>query len=87
MSELRSTVEADPNILEVHFDTNGVHYFHARKKDGVMYGQFFNGLPIISSRITETKTREEVLGISRNFDSEDKQDFIDEQKGDRKRKR
>lgn len=76
MSELRATVEKDKKILEVYFDANGVHYFHVRKYEGVGFGQYFNGKPILSSRIIKTETREEVLGISKNFDSIDQQKAI-----------
>jgi hypothetical protein len=78
MSDLRSTVESHPNIFEVHFDAQGQHYFNAREHDNVKFGQFLNGLPILSSRITETKTREEVLGKSRSFDTQDKNDYVTE---------
>lgn len=74
-NDLKHTVETHSNILEVHFDTEGHHYFNVRYVDGVGYGQFLNGFPIISSRIVETITREEVLGKSRNFDTQDKKEY------------
>lgn len=77
MSDLKSTVEKKPNILEVHFDTLGNHYFNVFEIEGEKYGRFINGLPILNSRITETKTREEVLGLKRNFDTTDKTDFVE----------
>lgn len=87
MSELRSTVESHPNIFEVHFDAQGNHYFNAREYNEVKFGQFLNGLPILSSRITETKTRAEVLGKSRSFDNEDRQNFVSEAVSTEKRKK
>lgn len=79
MSELKATVENAPNIFEIHFDADGVHYFNTWKAVGMgdeKFGKFVNGVPILSSRIVETKTREEVLGIRRNFDTTDKTDFV-----------
>lgn len=78
MSELRGTLETHPNILQVHFDNEGNHYFVVHERDGAKFGKFLNGFPIISSRITETKTREEVLGLRRNFDTTDKQNYVEE---------
>jgi hypothetical protein len=87
MSDLRHTVEVHPNILEVFFTSEGQYYFTAYDYQGTKYGQFMEGSPILSTRIVEIKTREEVLGLRRNFDTTDKQDFVDEQSGKSKRNR
>lgn len=87
MSDLKYTVERSPNILNVHFDTLGNHYFNVWEKDGALFGKFINGVPVLNSRITDTKTREEVLGKSRNFDTTDKSAFVDEQLKNKKHKR
>lgn len=79
MSDLKNTVETHPNLFEIHFDAEGNHYFNTWKATGMgeeRFGKFVNGVPILTSRIVETKTREEVLGLKASFDSKDKADFV-----------
>lgn len=63
--ELKETVRTHTNIHEVYFSDNGQHYLSIWKDapTGIYFGQFVDGRPVLTSRITHTAKREAILGI------------------------
>lgn len=66
--ELKETVRTHPNIKEVYFSDNGVHYLNIHKDEptGVYFGQFIEGRPVLTSKITLVAKRKDILGIKTN---------------------
>lgn len=71
--ELKETVRTQPHIHEVYFSDNGLHYLSIWKdtSTGVYFGQFVDGRPVLSSRITYTAKREAILGIKSSEESKE----------------
>jgi len=71
--ELKETVRTHTNIHEVYFSENGQHYLSIWKdiSTGIYFGQFIDGRPVLTSRITHTARREAILGIKSAEESEE----------------
>ncbi len=73
---LKATVEANPNIKEVHFPAHGKHYFNVYEHNKELYGHIDivkvkekkGGVvreiktPVLASKIVSTLSRAEILG-------------------------
>lgn len=76
--ELIETVRNNPNIKEVYFDANGNHYLNIHKGEDQFYGQFSNGFPILSSKITLVSKRENILGLRSKEEAQDQKEEVKE---------
>lgn len=77
-AQLKETLEQMPHLKEIHFDAKGNHYFNVHEHEGEKYARIrpksskgegkdrvnFPAVPFEETKIVETKTREEILGIA-----------------------